>query len=97
LRVILENIGKKRVLMLLLAATEKEIEQALGRTQFGRQRHGANDGGSNKHAPQLAPKGQFDTQRLLHPTERTSLAARGARCHARNGGRPRAVTAPGLV
>src|SRR6516225_3744583 len=64
-------------MLLLLAATEKEIEQALGRTQFGRQRHGANDGGNNKHAPQLAPKGQFDTQRLLHPTERTSLAARG--------------------
>jgi hypothetical protein len=81
LRVIPENIGKKRVLMLLLlAATEKEIEQALGQTQFGRQRHGANDGGSHKHAPQLAPKGQFDTQRLLHPTEQTSLAARGARC-----------------
>jgi hypothetical protein len=74
-------IGEKRGLVLLLLATaEKEIEQAFGRTHLGRQRHGANDGGSNKRAAQLTLKGQFGTQRLLHPTERTSLAARGARC-----------------
>jgi hypothetical protein len=41
---------------------------------------GANDGRSNKQAAQLALKRQFGTQRLLHPTERTSLAARRVRC-----------------
>jgi hypothetical protein len=74
-------IGEKRCLVLLLLATaEKEIEQAFCRTHLGRQRHGANDGGSYKHAAPLALKGQFGTQRLLHPTQPTSLAARGARC-----------------
>ena len=62
----LKTLAKNGSLMLLLlAATEKEIEQALGRTHLGRQRHGADDGGSNKHAAQFALKGQFDTQRLL--------------------------------
>jgi hypothetical protein len=80
LRIIVERIGEKRgLVLLLLAAAEKEIEQAFGRTHLGRQRHGANDGGSNKHAAQLALKGQFRTQRLLHPTQWTSLAALGAR------------------
>ena len=63
---------------MLLAATEKEIKQAFGRTHFGRQRHGANDGGSNKHAAQLALKGQFGTQRLLHRTQRTLCSTKGA-------------------
>ena len=58
---------------MLLAATEKEIKQAFGRTHFGRQRHRANDGGSNKHAAQLALKGQFGMHRLLHRTQQTSL------------------------
>jgi hypothetical protein len=81
LRIIVENIAEKRgLVLLLLAAAEKEIEQAFGRTHLGRQRHGANDSGSNKHASQLALKGQFGTQWLLHPTQRTSLAARGASC-----------------
>jgi hypothetical protein len=40
-----------------LATAEKEIEQAFGRTHLGRQRQEANDGGSNKHAAQLALKG----------------------------------------
>jgi hypothetical protein len=74
LRIIVEKIAERRGLVLLvLAATEKEIKQAFGRTHFGLQRHGANDGGSNKHAAQLALKGQFGTQRLLHRTQRTSL------------------------
>jgi len=68
-------IGERRGLLLLLAAAEKEIEQAFGRTHLGRQRDGANDGGRNE---QLTLKGQSGTQRLLHLTERTSLAARGA-------------------
>ena len=58
---------------MFLAAAEKEIKQAFGRTHFGRQHYGANDGGSNKHVAQLALKGQFGTQRLLHRTQRTSL------------------------
>jgi hypothetical protein len=61
-KIIVEKIGEKRA----------KIGQALSRTHLGRQRHGANDSGSNKHAAQLALKGQFGTQRLLHPTERTS-------------------------
>jgi hypothetical protein len=77
LRIIVEKIAEKRGVLLPLAPAEKEIEQAFGRTHLGRQRQGANDGGSNKHTTQLALKGQLGTQRLLHPTERTSLAARG--------------------
>jgi hypothetical protein len=78
LRIIVEKIGEKRGLVLLLLATaEKEIEQALGRTHLGRQRRWANDCGSNKHAAQLALKGRFGTQRLLHPTERTPLHHKG--------------------
>jgi hypothetical protein len=50
--------------LLLLAATEKEIKQAFGRTHFRRQRHGANNGGSNKYAAQLALKVQFGMQPL---------------------------------
>ena len=81
LRIIVEKIAEKRVLVLLpLAAAEKEIEQAFSRTHLGRQRHGANDGGSNEHATQLVLKGKLGTQRLLQPTRRTSLAARGTHC-----------------
>jgi hypothetical protein len=83
LRIIVENIVEKRGLVLLpLAAAEKEIEQALGRTHLGRQRHGANDGGYNKRAAQLALKGQFDTQREP-PPDATDLpyAAREGALH----------------
>jgi hypothetical protein len=60
-----EDIGKKRGQgLLLLAPAEKEIEQAFGRTHLGRQRHGANDRGSNQHATERALKGQFGTQTL---------------------------------
>jgi len=63
---------------LLLAATEKEIKQSFCRTHFGRQRHGGNDGTSNKHAAQLAQKGQFGTQSLLHRTQRPLCTTNGA-------------------
>jgi hypothetical protein len=43
--------------LLLLVLAEKEIEQPFGRTHLGRQRHRANDGGSNHHATQLTLKG----------------------------------------
>ncbi|WP_162268287.1 hypothetical protein [Bradyrhizobium manausense] len=66
MRIIVEKIAEELVL-LLLAAAENEIKQAFGRTHFGRQCHRGNDGG-NKSAAQLALKGQFDTQSLLHPT-----------------------------
>ena len=62
--------SKDEVCCIASGRHRKKIKQAFGRTHFGRQRHGANDGGSNKHAAQLALKGQFGTQRLLH---RTSL------------------------
>src|SRR6516164_11592947 len=39
----------------------KKIKQALGRTDLGRQRHGASDDGNNKHVAQLSLKGQFGT------------------------------------
>ena len=45
------------LLLLLLAAAENEIKQVFGRTHLRRQRHGASDGGSHKHAAQLALKG----------------------------------------
>src|SRR5262249_24686997 len=80
LQISVENISEKRGLLLLLLATaEKEIEQAFGRTHLGRQRHVANDGGSNKHAEQLALKGQLGTQRLLHSTAPMQHDGRAAR------------------
>nr|WP_249160796.1 hypothetical protein [Bradyrhizobium manausense] len=62
-------------MLLLPAATEKEIKQPLSRTHLRRQHDGANDDGSSKQAAKLALKGPLDT--LLHPTQRTSLQ-RGA-------------------
>src|SRR3984957_17122227 len=88
LRIIVENVGEKRgLVLLLLAAAEKEIDQALGRTHLGRQRHGTNDGGCNKRAAELTLKGRFGTQSLLHPTRRTPLAAGG--CALQNSRSPK--------
>ncbi|WP_247353587.1 hypothetical protein [Bradyrhizobium sp. 132] len=74
MRVIIEKIAENwSLLLLLLAAAEKEIKQAFSRAHLGRQRHGANDGCNDKHAAQPAPKGQFGMQRSLHLRNGPSL------------------------
>src|SRR5947209_7847553 len=73
LRIIVGSIAERRGrLLLLLAATEKEIKQAFCRTHFRRQLHGGNNGLSNKHAAQLAQKGQFGMQGPYGPRCSTS-------------------------
>ena len=57
----------------LLAAAEKEIEQALGGSCVWHDDQRANHSGSSKAAAQPALKRQLDTQRLSSTTQPTSL------------------------
>jgi hypothetical protein len=72
---LLKILAKNEVCCCFWPPPKKKSSKPCAELISGRQRHGANDAGSHKHAAELALKGQFGTQCLLHPTQRVSLAA----------------------
>jgi hypothetical protein len=70
LRIIVENAAEQRGLgLVLLAAAEKELKQAFGRTAFRCPRQGDDDGGNGHHAAPLALKRQSGSHCLIHRTQ----------------------------